>query len=78
MKKQKKFGRKLALNKQTIAMLDEQSTKKVFAGATLPNPACTYECTLDCTIETVCTCFTHCAPCTEKGMWCECMYPRTY
>ena len=78
MKKQKKFGRKLTLNKTTIAMLDEQSTKKVYAGATLPNPECTYECTLPCTFDTVCTCLTHCRPCTDFKWPCICMYPRTY
>jgi hypothetical protein len=32
MKKQKKFGRKLTLNKETIDRLDQKDKKRVFAG----------------------------------------------
>lgn len=35
MKKQKKFGRKLALNKETIDRLDQKDKKRVFAGCIL-------------------------------------------
>jgi hypothetical protein len=36
MKKQKKFGRKLALNKETIERLTQSDNKKVVGGITKP------------------------------------------
>jgi hypothetical protein len=38
MKKQKKFGRQLKLNKDTIASLNSSSTAKVIGGNPVPPP----------------------------------------
>ena len=89
MKKQKKFGRKLALNKETIAAL---SQKKVIGGRTevqftvcacpCQNTEDTDACTfIGDTCEGTCggeTClFTVCDPCTNARTPCMCKEPLT-
>lgn len=58
MKKQKKFGRKLKLNKETITVLNGSITDKVVAGKpilTLPDTICCIPCHLTIPTEVICT-----------------------
>jgi hypothetical protein len=71
MKKQKKFERKLKLNKETIATLHK---KKVNAGAGERTIYCSDPCPCYETIPTEATCKTACSPLTACGQT-ECGLP---
>ena len=58
--KQKKFGRKLSLNKETVARLNDQGMVKVFGGATVVSVP---ECCCDTSEVTNITCATCVNPC---------------
>jgi hypothetical protein len=92
MKNKKKFGRKLTLNKQTIARLDQ---KKVIGGRTMEFTVCLCPCrntelTDACTFvgetcegtcgEDTCECTVNCITdiCTNPRIPCPCQEPLTY
>jgi len=86
MKKQKKFGRKLQLNKETIARLDQRKVKagglNTVCADTIETEACgvticNYQTCETCeTCQTCQTCET-CPPCPSVKI-CPCQEPLTY
>ncbi|MFC2141106.1 class I lanthipeptide [Acidobacteriota bacterium] len=80
MKQQKKFGRKLQLNKETIARLDQRKVKAgglntVCADTIETEALCDSICYCPPTYQT-CTCDT-CPPC-PSVKYCPCQEPLTY